>query len=233
MAKFNLFISRYFGVILLSSALSGLFMPVFRVDTSLIIVVSLATVIFASFFKVTVDKSLFTSDWGEISIYFIIRFVVLPVAIYFLVSLINPFYAVVTYFIMVLPSAVSSPAFSAMNEGSVPLALKILIFTNFVTIVTIPILSKLVLTQKLEIDSLHIFLMMVYTVVVPFVFYLPLRNVTVIKNAISKNNPFITALGLMIIFVFSTSKNREIILDNPYKLFIYAAISALILFYFI
>lgn len=225
MKLLNQFISRYFGVILLTSAIVGLLVPVGHHDTSLIIVISLAVVIFSSFFRVTLNKSLFTSDWREISVYFLVRFVLLPILLFYIISPFSGFYATVFFLLMLLPSAVSSPAFSAMNEGSVPLALKVLMFTNFVTIATIPVLSRFVMSQELQIDSMHIFLIMVYTVVVPFFIYFPLQNVQKIRSLFADNNALITAIGLMVIFVFSTSRNRDIILGNPSMVLIYAGIS--------
>jgi predicted Na+-dependent transporter len=225
MKSLNQYISRYFGVILLLSAGAGLILPVGQHDTSLIIVVSLASVIFSSFFRVKLDRSLFTSDWRDISIYFAIRFVLLPVLLYFAVSPFNSFYALVFFLLMLLPSAVSSPAFSAMNEGSVPLALKVLMFTNFATIVTIPLLSRFVMSKQLQLNSVHIFLIMVYTVIVPFIVYFPLREIKSVRSVFADNNPLITAIGLMVIFVFSTARNRDLILGNPSMVLLYAAIS--------
>jgi predicted Na+-dependent transporter len=225
MELLNQYISRYFGVILLLSAGAGLILPVGRHDTSLIIIVSLASVIFSSFFRVHIDKSLFSSDWRHIFIYFAVRFVFLPVLLFFAVAPFSSFYALVFFLLMLLPSAVSSPAFSAMNEGSVPLALKVLMFTNFATIATIPLLSRFAMSRQLQLDSLHIFLIMVYTVIIPFIVYFPLRDIKKVRSVFANNNPLVTAIGLMVIFVFSTSRNRGLILGNPSMVLLYAAIS--------
>jgi predicted Na+-dependent transporter len=65
----------------------------------------------------------------------------------------------------------------------------------------------------------------VYTIVLPFIVHLPLRRMKGIKRVLINNSPLITALGLIIVFIAATSKNRAIILDHPVKVLLYALIS--------
>jgi len=227
MRQLNIFINRFFGLILLLAALSGLFVPTINADTSTIIILSLAVIIFASFFKVELSRSLITDDLLPASKYLLVRFVVLPVVAYYLIGLISPFYAVTFLLILLLPAAVSSPAFTVMFNGHVSLSLKILVFSSFLSILTLPLLCSLLLSREVGIDSRNLFYTMVYTIVIPFLVHLPLRRISNVKKALINNSPLITALGLIIVFIAATSKNRAVILDHPMKVLWYTLISVI------
>jgi len=227
MYQVNAFINRFFGLILLLAALSGLFVPQFNIDTATLIIISLAVIIFASFFKVGLNRGLFMDDLLPASKYFVTRFVIFPVAAYFLIGFISPFYALTFLLILLLPAAVSSPAFTAMFNGNISLSLKILVFSSFLSILTIPVLCDLLLSKEVEIDSRNLFYTMIYTIVLPFVIHLPLRRAVNIRKFFINNGPLITALGLIIVFIAATSINRSIILDNPLKMLLYTLISVI------
>jgi predicted Na+-dependent transporter len=227
MHQLNALINRFFGLILLMAAVSGLFIPAIRMDTASLIIFSLAVIIFASFFRVELNRSLFTDDLVPASRYFVMRFVILPVAAYYLIGLLNPFYATTFLLILLLPAAVSSPAFTAMFNGNVSLSLKILVFSSFLSILTIPVFCDLLLSGEINIDSRHLFYTMIYTIVIPFVVHLPLRRFKGFRRIIIQNSPMITALGLIIVFIAATSNNRSIILENPVKVLLYTLISVI------
>lgn len=227
MRNLNNFINRYFGSILLVSAVSGLFIPVPVRNLSGIIIVTLAIIIFSSFFKIKLDRNLFVEDTKNSIIYLILRFIVLPVLVYYSVNPFSPFYAVIFFLLLVLPAAVSSPAFTSMYNGKVSLSLKILVITSFLSIVTLPGLSGILLSKKIQINTNQMFLTMIYTIVVPFILHLPFRKSIKVKSLLTENNPLITVIGLIIIFIVATSNNRKTILNNPEKIILYAIISFL------
>jgi len=225
MLRLNAFINRFFGLILLLAAVSGLFVPAIKVDTATIIIISLAVIIFASFFKVELNRGLLTDDLVPASIFLTIRFMILPVAVYYLAGLFDPLYANAFLLILLLPAAVSSPAFTAMFGGNISLSLKILVFSSFLSILTIPVLCDLLLSKEVSINSRQLFYTMVYTIVFPFIVHLAFRRILRIRKIIVQNSPLITALGLIIVFIAATSMNRSIILENPLKVLSYTLIS--------
>lgn len=171
----NAFINRHLGIILLASAFSGLLIKTTQQDISFIIIVSLAVIIFASFFRVDLNREL-AGDMKSSLVYFSVRFIVLPAVIYFLFVPVSPFYAVNFLLLLLLPAAVSSPAFTAMFGGNVAESLKLLVLTSFLSIATIPGITQLFLAKEVDIDGLQMFTTMVYTIVVPFALHLPFRR---------------------------------------------------------
>lgn len=225
--KINAFISRNLGIILLASAASGLFIRSTDFDSSLVIIVSLAAIIFASFFQIQLNKDLLMKDVRSSLVYFALRFAVMPVIVYYLTAPISEFYAVCGLVLLLLPAAVSAPAFTTMFGGNAALSLKLLVLTSFLSIAAIPLIVQMVL-GKVEIEAGRMTVAMMYVIVAPFILHLPFRGNLKIRNAITGNIPLITAVGLAVIFIVSTSKNREIILGNPEIMLVYAIISLLI-----
>lgn len=217
------------------AAILGLVMPLPEFSVANTIMISLGVIIFTSFFRVDLNKDLFIGDIKSLLIFFIIRFLVFPVAIYFLLQPVAPFYALSFFLLFLMPAAVSSPAFTLMFNGNVSLAIKILVFSSFLSILSIPFISQLVLSQKVVLNGWKMFLTMVYTILIPFLVHLPLRRISKAKNLLSQNTPFITAIGLIIIYIAAISHNREIVLGDPVKVVIYTIISltGLLAFYLI
>ena len=221
----NLFINRFLGIILLAAALLGLFINLPEMDISLIIILALGTVIFSAFFKVDLSPAIFVEDIKPIMLFFVLRYLLLPVAVYFLFVGISSFYATAFLLLLLLPTAVSSPAFTILFGGNIKLSLKLLVITSFLSILSIPAISQLIISQKVAIDGIDLLMMMIYTIVYPFLLHLPFRANHTFRKMINNNGPLITTIGLSIIFIVSTSHNREIILGNPEKMLIYAIIA--------
>lgn len=222
--KINAFISRNLGIILLVSALSGLFIQPGNFDSSTIIVLALAAIIFASFFQIQLNIELLTRDLKASLIFFVSRFIVIPIIVYYAVSPFSFFYAACFLVMFLLPSAVSAPAFTSMFRGTTPLSLKLLVMTSFLSIITIPVIIQMVL-DRVDIAGNRVTAAMMYTIVAPFILHLPFRRSSKTRKAVADNIPLITAIGLAVIFIISTSKNRDLILSNPIMMLIYGLIS--------
>lgn len=228
MKKLNDTINRYFGVILFGATLTGLFLPDIHINVNNVIVIALAFIIFISFFKVKVDKTLVSGDFRTILLFFIIRFIALPVILYFTLIYISEYYAIVIFILLILPSAVSSPAFANMFNGNIAMALKIMIFSSFLTILTLPLLCKFVLTGNKEIDVTGMFYTMIYTIIVPFIIHLPFKSSKKTVSFLTLNSPLLTVTGLSAIYLLAIIKNKDIIMANPMLVIFYTLISVLI-----
>jgi predicted Na+-dependent transporter len=225
MRNLNGFIRHNIGIFLLLSAAGGLIIPELRIHTSILIIPSLAVILFASYFKITFNRELITNDIVIIAGYVFARFLILPVVLFFSISGISSFYAISFFLLLILPSAVSAPAFTGIFNGNTVLSLKIVVITSFLAIFSIPLLCRLVLSDSIELDITQLFLLMVYTIVIPFIVHLPLRRYRSLSNGITTNSPLITASGLSLIFIISTSKNRELILSQPLDMLLFASVS--------
>jgi BASS family bile acid:Na+ symporter len=153
------------------------------------------------------------------------RYVIIPVIAYFAFIWISNFYALVLLLSFILPAAVSSPAFSAIYGGKPDLSLKILLYSSFMAVLTIPFLMSLLVGSSVNIKAGEMLLTLVYTIIVPFILHLPLRNVKKVKETVGRFNALFTLIGLSTIFIVVTARNKPAILGNPELVGLYSIIS--------
>jgi predicted Na+-dependent transporter len=220
-----LFIQRYFGILLLLSCLIGLLVPSVGKSTPHIVMFSLAFIIFCSFFQINFSvESLFT-DFAVSLKFWVLRYVVLPALVYFFFKWVSGFYAPVLLLSFLLPAAVSSPSFTVIFGGKPDLSLKILVYSSFLSVITIPYLMTLLLGSSIELETGKMLLTLVYSIVVPFFLHLPLRQIKIITDISHRYNALFTLIGLSTIFIVVTARNRPAILGNPELVGWYAIIS--------
>ena len=224
-------ISRYFGFFLLLSCLIGMVFPSAGETTSLIVILALAFIIFCSYFHMNFTTKSLLTDFSISFQFWLLRFVLLPVFIYFVFKWISDFFAPVLLLALLLPAAVSSPSFSVIFNGKPDLSLKILIYSSFLAVLTIPFLMHLLLRSSIHVSTGKMLLTLVYTIVIPFFVHLPLRRFRRMKDFIEHNNALFTLIGLALIFIFVTARNKPAILANPALVILYA-IEAMILYSF-
>jgi predicted Na+-dependent transporter len=224
-------ISRYFGFFLLLSCLVGLMVPSAGNATPLIVILSLAFIIFCSYFHMNFTAESLITDFKISFQFWLLRYVLMPVVIFFALKWISDFYAQVLILSFLLPAAVSSPSFSVIFNGKPDLSLKILIYSSFLAVLTIPFIMYLLLGATIHISTGKMLLTLVYTIVIPFIVHLPLRRFRRMKDFIGHNNALFTLIGLVVIFIFVTARNKPAILENP-ALVVLFAIEALILYSF-
>jgi predicted Na+-dependent transporter len=181
----------------------------------MIVILSLAFIIFCSFFQINFTAGFLIHDFAVSIKFWILRYVAIPLMIYFSFKWISEFYAWVFLLSFLLPAAVSSPSFSAIFNGKPDLSLRILVFSSFLAVLTIPSLLSLLLGSSIDISAGRMFLTLVYTILVPFLLHLPLRKIQTIKNIAGRYNALFTLAGLGIIFIVVTARNKPAILGNP------------------
>ncbi len=226
------FINRYFGALLLLSCFIGMVMPSFGEKTPVIIMVALAFIIFCSFFQINFSLRALTADFRLTLKFYAMRYIMLPVLSFLALKWFSEFYALVLLLSFLLPAAVSSPSFTILFGGKPELSLKILIISSFLSVISIPVFMSLLPGHMVNVRAGEMLMTLVYTIVVPFLLHLPLRNIIAVRNTISRFNSLFTLTGLGTIFVVATARNRPAILGNPGLVGLYAA-EALLLYTFL
>lgn len=224
-------INRFFSVILLASCLTGMFVPSFGESTSIIVIASLACVIFSSFFQINLSFQSLMADLRISVLFILIRFILLPAALFVAINTFSSLSALVILLTMLLPAGVSSPAFSALFGGKPDLSLKILLFTSFLSIITIPYLLKLLLGTNSELPASSLLLTLLWTIVLPFILHLLLRRIKTVRNLMLHYNSVFTIICLSVLGIVVVAKNKSTIIENPGLIGIYT-IAAFLLFAF-
>ena len=225
------FIQRNFGTLLLVSCLIGMVIPSVGEATALIVIIALAFIIFCSFFQINFTSESLKTDFRISFRFWFLRYALLPLAIFYALKWISDFYAPALLLSFLLPAAVSSPSFTVIFGGKPELSLKILIYSSFLAVLTIPLLLSLLLGSTIDVSAGKMLLTLVYTIVLPFIVHLPIRKFRIMKDFIGHYNPLFTLLGLSVIFIVVTARNKPTIIANPGMVGLYA-IEALALYFF-
>ncbi len=218
-------INRYFTLFLLVACVIGLIVPSFGENTSLIVILSLGFIIFCSYFQVELSWKSLTADFGLSAAFFLSRFVLLPKILFFAMKWISNVYALIVLLMFLAPAAVSSPSFTQLFGGKTDLSLKILIFSSFLSILTIPYIPSLLLGTSVSIPAKDMLLTLLYTIVVPFILHLPLRRFMALKTALVRWGSLMTLLGLSIMFIVVTARNKVTMVQHPELVGLFIAIS--------
>jgi predicted Na+-dependent transporter len=224
------FIRKYFGLLLLLSCMIGMVVPSFGDITPRLVMIALAFIIFCSFFQIEFSLSALAADFTLSLQFYLIRFVLMPVVVFFVLKWFSEFYALLMLLIFLLPAAVSSPSFTILFGGKPDLSLKILVYSSFLSVVSIPLIMGLLPGALVKVNAGQLLMTMVYTIVLPFLIHLPLRKISRVHNTIARYNALFTLLGLGTIFIAATARNKPAILGNPALVGLYAVIAILLYF---
>ena len=210
---------------MLFGCIVGLFIPKLGAFTSKGIPFLLGTVIFSSMFKIDMDKDAMKKDLSKASVYYILRFVALPVVLFYLFKPLSDFYSSALFLLSLLPVAVSAPAFTEIFKGDVTLSITSVVLSNALSPFVIPFMCSFFLRNTQPIDSMKMFETLAYTVILPIILHFPFRSQTKFKNWVLNNNAVITVVCIATLFAMAISKFKFEILAHYHILPLYLALS--------
>lgn len=211
----NNFARRNFNVILFFATIAGFVLPQFGEISGFLILGVLSLIIFSSSFKVNFSVDFFKERAGTIFLFYFLRFLVLPVALFYVILPFSPFYASCVFLLFVLPAGVTAPAFTNVFGGNIALALVLLILSSFLIPVLLPFLSGLLMTEVLEIDRFRLFTTLFITVILPYLLHLPFRKNSGINLWMQNHDSFISIVGIALIFALAIAEYRPVLLSQP------------------
>lgn len=211
----NDFAKRNFNLILFLSTVAGFVLPEFGDISGILILGVLSIIIFSSSFKVNFSVAFFKERAVLIFTFYVTRFILLPVAAFYLILPFSPFYASSVFLLFVLPAGVTAPAFTNVFGGNVALALVLLILSSFLTPLVLPVLSGVLMTEVLNIDQSKLFFTLFITVIFPYVAHLPFRKNRNITNWMQNHDSFISIIGIALIFSLAIAEYKSVLLTQP------------------
>ncbi|MEL7534029.1 MAG: hypothetical protein AAFN10_22160 [Bacteroidota bacterium] len=218
---------RYFSLILLGGIALGLLLPI-DLGESLknIIWAELFVIILLSYFQMDLDLAQLRAQSWRLIVFYIVRFLILPSLLFWLSRPLGGFYSQGVFLLALLPVGVTAPALTALFKGKMELSLILLIFSSMLTPLVMPFSSQLVLGNVLEIDAWAMLTTLAFTIVLPFIIYLPLRKRSkVVAWARRVNTPVVVILMSGFVILIS-AQNRELIFANPITLLWHVLVAA-------
>jgi predicted Na+-dependent transporter len=144
----------------------------------------------------------------------ILRYIVLPVIIYYLINLFSPFLAFSFYFLALIPAGTSSPVIGQMLGGNFNLSVLILVTSNFLITITIPLMAPLFSQSILSIDAGGLFRTLLLTIVLPFFIHLPFRKSRRFVVFTVQYLPVVVVICLGLIFCIIIARNKPVLLNK-------------------
>lgn len=223
----NEFAKKYFNPILFLATVLGFVLPQPGELSGSLILAVLCFIIFASSFKVDFSPDFFRAQTKTVVGFYIIRFILLPLLLFWIIQPLSPFYATALFLLCVLPCGVTSPAFSNVFNGNITLALALLILSSSLTPLVLPYLSSLLMTETLKVDQFRLFATLFITVIFPYLAHLPVRRHQGVSRWMRNHDSFISIFGIATIFALAIAEYRPVLLSDTAQILPYFIINLL------
>jgi len=211
----NEFAKRNFNLILFLSTIAGLTLPQPGEVSGLIILIILFFIIFSSSFKVDFSLAFFREEIRKILFFYLLRFIILPAGLFYLIYPFSTFYATCIFLLYILPAGVTAPAFANVFGGNISIALAILILSSSLTPFVLPLLGGSLLNEALDVDRFELFSTLFLAVILPYLLHLPLRKNKKVSEWMQSKDSFISIMGIAIIFALAIAEYRPVLLTQP------------------
>jgi len=192
----------------------GLIVPGWSVVPSGVVVALLGSIIYLACFRIGgLSPKLFSPQ--RIALFFVLRFIALPIVIFFCAQTIAPKYALPLVVLTAMPAGVSAAAFTGFFGGTVPLAFVLVVLTNISTPFLVPLLMQLTAGTVIRIDTVSIFRTLALAIFVPMALYFFTRRVSSIRSSVEQFGRSTTVVIVALIIMLVVGARREFFLDHP------------------
>lgn len=229
----NAFAKKNFNLILFLATVTGLVLPQPGSLSGPFILAILFLIIFASSFKVDFSPTFFKSQGKKAVLFYVLRFLVLPGALFVVIFPFSSFHATNLFLLAVLPVGVTAPAFTNVFRGNITLALALLILSSSLTPFILPLLTTWVMGETVQVDKWKLFFTLFITVILPYISHLPFKRNRRINLWIQNHDSFISIFGIALIFMLAIAEYRPVLLMQPEQILPSFVVSTLgfLLFY--
>lgn len=207
------FVEHHFTSVLILSCFVGLFLPGLPALPSHTVIIALALLMFISCYRLR-DSGLSAISWPSILRFYALRYVVLPVVLWFLMRALAPHYATAVFLLALVPAGVASPAFAAIFGGAVAPAFAIVILSQLAVPFLIPLQFSWESSVTVAPSPLALFITMVWCIFVPMLIWAPLRHHKPVADYFHAQGKFFSILLVAFIIAMAIAKQRDIILGN-------------------
>lgn len=208
---------KFFWIILLAGMISGLTVPSLFVPLQGIIIYLVMSILFYLFLKVDVVEILADIRKPFFLLYVaVINLIITPLIVYYIFRQTAGENIYGYVLLASLPAGVSSAAFTDIMKGRTSLTLILIVLTNLLAIVTIPLMFFILFNKSLELDSLQMSWSLFKVFFIPFLLAKTAKHF-VLKTAIKKVQLYINPLivcTLSLMIAISVSFQANYVLHN-------------------
>ncbi len=174
----------------------------------------LGIIIFFSCAKITHDDIVHIS-LRDVFGFYLLRFVALPVVVFYLASFLLPDYRFALLILLLLPCGATLPALMAVFGGNTTLGLGITVLTSFAVPFVLPFVFGLLSGTEIAVDIWGMFKMLALVIFVPVcAFFAGEKIAPAIKEPLRQNASFVAVSLISLVAFIIISSQRHFILGN-------------------
>jgi predicted Na+-dependent transporter len=225
-------IENRLGLVLTVAMFLGLFFPGLNNlpdDTALYLI---ASVFFVSCFKISKKEFLEISVKRSL-IFYSLRFIVLPLLLFFICQAILPQYATGVFLLSLMPAGIASPSVSGVMNGNLTMALSLVLVSSVAAPFVVPLMFYFTHPPVEGLDLNRLFVILSCVIFIPLLLHLPLRHLKTPNAWLIKNNKLLSVLLLGSLTIAVVAVQREKIISQWFDLgFSLLLLSLLYCFYY-
>ncbi|MGY8872802.1 MAG: bile acid:sodium symporter family protein [Pseudomonadales bacterium] len=225
------FIENHFNFILVISVVIGLTLPGIESVPNLVVSVLLGIIVFFLCAKISLSEIQGISV-KEVSTFYLLRFILIPIGLFYLANFFVPQYAVGILLLALMPTGISTPVFVSTQKGNVSMAFALMLASSLLAPFVIPVIFSLSHSDK-DIQILGVFYTLTSVILIPFAAYFLLTSIRKkTKPFIKNNSSFVSVAFMAVVIAIVISKQKDEFLTNYSALFLVIAILCLVFLFF-
>lgn len=213
------YIETHFGAVLLVSCALGLVVPGMPDLPNQTAILVLALLMFISCYRLS-EGGFAALRWRDVLGFWVIRYMVLPAALWAVARVTVPEYAIGVFLLSVLPAGVSSPAISSFYGGAVAPGFAIVILSQLATPFLIPLQFAVVgqvdhsFAGQVVPSPVDLFMTMVWCIFVPMIVYAFVRKNKALEGVVERQSKIASMLLVAFVIALAIAKQRDILMSH-------------------
>ena len=226
------FLVNNFNIVVIICVILGLIIPGLEHLPKSSAMFLISTGIFFSCSNVSINELRHINIKSAIKFY-VVRFLLFPVPIYYLALYLFPEYALGVLLVLLAPVGVSATALSGMLKANTSLVLSATVITSMLVPLIMPLIILYLVGSEIEIDLLTLFIPLGLGIFVPiFMYFGIVRRFNRAKSWVKRESQLLSSLSVAVMLGIVTASQKEHIFSNVDGLFLVLAIG-FVLFAFI
>jgi BASS family bile acid:Na+ symporter len=195
----------------------GILTPGFEKTPAMLPAWILGGVIFFACSNITLS-SIKSINLCDAIIFYVLRFLLLPLAVYAAFSWIYPTFSISSLLLTALPSGTSSSALTLIAGGNTAFSLGITVVSGLLSPFTVPALMNVAGTNDLHLDTFGMFSSMAQIIFVPMgLYFLIARRIKPVREWSQKNTKWLsTSLTAITLFIVVAMQRDEFLKNIPF-----------------
>lgn len=225
------FVERNMTASILVLSLLGFILPFFESVPTITVDVIVALVIFIACFRIDFKEILYV-NYFSLAWFYILRFIILPLAVYYTVYTFSSIFALALLLLTLLPPATATPALTQIFQGDIALSFAFVVGASLFTPLVLPIIFYFTVGKSVHLNILAMWLTLVITLFFPALIFYGVRKNIPIVNFINKNGSFSAIILIGLAFAIAIGKQKKLIMHDPLHLLSLFLIAAAMFFIF-